>query len=340
MARAVLPTLNAMQLPFPTDWTGVFGRAAPLAVEIGFGDGKFLHHLARQQPTWNVVGIERAHAPLTWTEKRLQRTGLSTVRLVYGEGLMALHCLFQPEQVRAFHLNFSDPWHKKRHHARRLVTTELLHAIASRLEPGGAVYIATDIEPYAQQIDLALQATPGLANAYGAPFLREREPGFSQTRYERKALAAGRIPFYFRYQRTSTPIDHPPPVKLDETMPNAVIQTPLSLQAIQDAFTPHILRNGPRTVHYMELYRSTQYPSLLVDTFIDEPLFKQHLMLLIQERSGGEFVVRMAEVGLPRATDGAHEAVNHLAEWLRTLHPKGQYRHQKVKTVLDGASEP
>jgi tRNA (guanine-N7-)-methyltransferase len=103
--------------------------------------------------------------------------------------------------VETFWINFPDPWPKKRHARRRLLQPELVRALALRLVPGGALQVATDDVPYAEQIDAALGAEPRLENALApAPFARER-PGPSATAYELEWRAEGRTLHFFTYLR-------------------------------------------------------------------------------------------------------------------------------------------
>ncbi|MFP4323127.1 MAG: tRNA (guanosine(46)-N7)-methyltransferase TrmB [Anaerolineales bacterium] len=315
-------SLHALALPWPPDWPHVFGRTAPLVLEIGFGHARFLTDLARQHPGWNLIGLERAHAPLAWAEETLQKQSLPNIRLVNGEGLMALHCLFEPASLARVYINFSDPWHKKRHRKRRLITPEFLATLATRLQPGGDVYIATDIAQYAGEIGLALARTPGLRNAYPTPWMSQREGGVL-THYERKALREGRPCHYFRYVRDAKPLPALP-VYEELAMPNATLHLPLDADAIGAAFEPHSLqtRQGERISKVMHVYQEPDQAVLMFETVIEEPLFSQRLMLKLLRHASGEWGLGAGAVGYPRATAGLHDAVRLLVDWLVSLHPE------------------
>jgi tRNA (guanine-N7-)-methyltransferase len=335
MTAPLILTYSAMRLPWPTPWENLFGRPAPLGLEIGFGNGVFLADLARKEPHTNWLGIEIAHAPLLWTENRLRRLGLENVRLLHGEAFMILHCLFTPASLETVHINFSDPWHKKRHHERRLVDAPFLRLLVSRLRVNASLYIATDIESYAAQIGLALAQTEGLKNATASPWMSERSDPTVMTHYERKARHAGRACFYFHYQRVAP---HVPPAPYDQAedkeilpMPNAMLRLPLSLDEASTRFTPHTLRSGERVARLIRVFREVNAPHLLIEAHIEEPLFSQHLMILVVQRGVDEVLVRLSEVGYPRPTRGVHDAVHGVVMWLLSLHPEAHILQHKLK---------
>lgn len=324
-------TLYPMRLPFPTDWQAVFARPAPLIVEVGFGNGKFITALAAQQPESNLVGFEIAINPVQWTEKLVERHHLTNVRLVNGDAFMGLTCLFEPESVQTFHVNFPDPWFKKRHLERRLLDREFLQLLVSRLQVGGHLFIATDILDYANQINTALKATPGLENAYATDWLNERENPLVVTHYERKARNVGRTCYYFKWRRTAEPVIHPPVVTLDETMPNAILHIPTDLETLAQELEQGVVRYADRIVNFRGVFRHTDQPTLLIETHIEEPLFSQRLMILIQQRAPHEYLLRMAEVGYPRPTDGVHDAIYALMQQFLKRYPGSQIVEHKVK---------
>ncbi len=320
-----------MALPWPPNWADLFGRAGPLVLEVGFGHARFLTDLAAQYPDWNLIGLERAHGPLAWAEDALLKHPQPNIRLVNGEGLMALHCLFQPTQLARVYINFSDPWHKNRHRKRRLITPDFLSALATRLQPGGALFIATDIMQYAGEIGLALANTPGLKNAYPTPWMTQREGGV-QTHYERKALREGRPCHYFKYRRTDKSLPRIP-VYEEAPMPHATLTIPLEAEAIGTAFEPHHLqtRQGERISKIMHVYQEPGRPVLMFETILEEPLFSQRLMLKLMRHESGEWGLGPGAVGYPRATASLHDAVWLLVHWLLSLHPEAALRHHTLR---------
>lgn len=193
----------------PVDWTAVFGRSAPLLVEIGSGTGESLVAMAQQHPDANVVAFEVFQPAVASTLGRMAREDVDNVRIVMANGQQGLEHLFEPESVEELWLFFSDPWHKARHHKRRLVSTDFAQLVRSRLVTGGRWRLATDWEDYAQWMREVLDDAPGLVNEHldptdpehtgWAPRLEMRPV----TKYERKGLAAGRNIRDLTYRKTS-----------------------------------------------------------------------------------------------------------------------------------------
>jgi tRNA (guanine-N7-)-methyltransferase len=185
----------------PVAWEGVFGRRAPLVVEVGFGNGQFLADMARARPETDFVGIELYGKGIEKLSRRLEREAIGNVRIVKGEALSVLRARFGRGRVAEVHLNFPDPWPKKRHHKRRLVGPALPVALFACLPPGGEVRMATDDTCYALQMREVFEAHPGFANAAGPHRFAEPEPGRVATKYERKFGALGHTIRHLHYRR-------------------------------------------------------------------------------------------------------------------------------------------
>ena len=134
----------------PLDLFAIFGRAARLQVDLGCGDGSFLCALAQRMPDKNFFGIERLLNRVR-TSARKAAT-LDNVRLLRIESFYAVRYLLPAESVERFYLLFPDPWPKRRHHRRRIVTPDFLGSIHTVLERNGSIYIATDDVDYFRKI--------------------------------------------------------------------------------------------------------------------------------------------------------------------------------------------
>lgn len=330
--------LNSRMLPWPADWSALFGwepgEQHPLIVEIGFGHGDFLLHLARTNPDAGVIGLEIANRSLSQTERRIVLEGLGNVRVIHSMAETALHHLFTPGSIAQIHVNFPDPWFKKDHSHRRLIQRDTLDAMVSRLAPGGTLYLATDILAYADMSSELLAATPGLENLLPEPWVRSM-PGRVPTKYETAARREGRECYYFAYRRTAQPAPDVPVVK-ESHMPHVVFSSPLSLPEMQARFQP-IQHSDPESglnLHLMEAFLGQE--SLLVETHVGEPTITQHLALVIVARQHpdvpgeSEFTVQMSTLGQPRPTPGIHAAVKLLADWALSLHPESRLIKEKV----------
>jgi tRNA (guanine-N7-)-methyltransferase len=172
------------------DWTAVFGREASLMVEIGSGTGHAITELALAHPDANLVAFEVFMPAVASTLGRLARHGVTNVRLVVADGAQALPVVFEESSITELWTFFPDPWHKARHHKRRLISAEFAGVVASRLTADGTWRLATDWDDYAEAMLATLEAERGLVNRHDgwAPRFGLRP----LTKYEQRGLDAGR----------------------------------------------------------------------------------------------------------------------------------------------------
>lgn len=157
--RFVLPYVEQ-----PLDRVAVFGRDAPLLLEIGFGMGDATSAIAAASPQFDFLGIE-VHPPGVGALVRLiEARGLHNLRIVQHDAVAVLRHMIAPLSLAGAMVFFPDPWPKKRHHKRRLIQPPLVSLLASRLATGATLHLATDWEPYAQQMLQVLSAEPTLLN--------------------------------------------------------------------------------------------------------------------------------------------------------------------------------
>lgn len=169
----------------------VWGRSAPLIAEIGSGQGHAIVHAAATSPETDFLAIEVFRAGLARTMRDAQQAGVANLRLVEANAPEALRHLLPPGSVHEVWVFFPDPWHKKRHTKRRLVTTEFADLAADALVAGGSLRLATDWEDYALQMRSELDASDRLARAFDGEWA-PRFPGRVLTAFERKGMLAGR----------------------------------------------------------------------------------------------------------------------------------------------------
>ncbi len=168
-------------------WSARFGREAPLVVEIGSGVGEATAALAAARPDLDVLAFEVWRPGVAEGLGRVAAAGATNVRFCSVDAVWSLEHLFGPGGVHEVWTFFPDPWHKKRHHKRRMVTPDFARLVADRLEPGGRWRLATDWADYAEQMVEVLDAEPALAGG-----VVERWADRPVTKFERKGLAAGR----------------------------------------------------------------------------------------------------------------------------------------------------
>ncbi len=156
------------------DLEKIFGRRAPLHVDLGCGDGSFLCALAQRLPDKNFLGIERLSARIRSSARKA--ASLGNVRLLQMESSYAVRYLLPAESVETFYLLFPDPWPKRRHHRRRIVTPDFLDSVHVALEQNGITYIATDHLDYFRKIKEIAESIPGFA-------IEDRDVDLPQSRF-------------------------------------------------------------------------------------------------------------------------------------------------------------
>ena len=173
------------------DPAAVWGRSAPLVVEIGSGQGHAIVHAASTRPETNFLAVEVFKAGLARTMKDADAAGAGNLRLAEANAPEVLEHLLPEESVDELWVFFPDPWHKKRHVKRRLIAPEFTALAARALKPGGVLRLATDWEDYALQMVEVMDAAPGFRRGFEGEWAPRFE-GRVMTAFERKGLAAGR----------------------------------------------------------------------------------------------------------------------------------------------------
>lgn len=316
-------------LRWPTDWTAIFGREAPLLIEIGFGSGHFLVDLAQRRPSTNVLGVEISLPALDKAQRKVRTLGLGNVRLLQSDARYLLQALCPLESVAEIYINFPDPWPKARQLHRRLINMDFLHLLATRMMPDGRLDIATDHADYALAITEALENTPYFRSRLPTTFVTEDNERL-RTKYEQIGLDEGRICHYYKFARSQTAVPQSYPVPKEFPMPHAVLQSPLDLDAIEAQYGRWQYSHDNCHINFMELFRAKDEDALFVETYIKEEPVAQRLGLVIRQREPGNFVVSLHELGFPRPTRGVQLAIGQLAAWLLSLNEDGEILHHNL----------
>jgi tRNA (guanine-N7-)-methyltransferase len=193
------PRFGIDYAPAPLDFERVFGRRAPVVLEIGFGMGETTAAIADAQRDVDFVGVE-VHGPgVGALLARLAATDLRNVRVVRHDAVEVVAGMIAPGSLAGVHVFFPDPWPKKRHHKRRLLQPAFVHELAARLAPDGYFHAATDWEDYAREMLAAFEAEPLLRNTAGG--FAARPATRPLTKFEARGRRLGHAVFDLVFRR-------------------------------------------------------------------------------------------------------------------------------------------
>ncbi|MDR2343864.1 MAG: tRNA (guanosine(46)-N7)-methyltransferase TrmB [Spirochaetaceae bacterium] len=192
--QRALDTLSGFYgIPFDDtilDFNAVFNNGNPVTVEIGFGMGSATAEIASANPQKNYIGIEVFRTGIGRLFMEIEKRRLANIRVIEYDVTAVLKKMIPVGSIDAFHIFFPDPWPKKRQNKRRLVRLPFTNMLASRLRPGGCVYMVSDNDDYCNFALAELTATRTLHNAY-IKFAR-RQDWRPLTKFEKKAIASGK----------------------------------------------------------------------------------------------------------------------------------------------------
>ena len=177
--------------PQALDVAAAFGRTAPLVLEIGFGMGDATAHIAKVRPEDNFLCCEVHEPGVGALLKRCGEGQIGNIRIVQHDAVQVLAQMLGENSLDGVHIFFPDPWHKSRHHKRRLIQPPFVAQLCRHIKPGGYLHLATDWEPYAQQMMAVLSAEPQLENTAGAGQFAAKPDYRPLTKFENRGLRLG-----------------------------------------------------------------------------------------------------------------------------------------------------
>ncbi|MCR5865284.1 MAG: tRNA (guanosine(46)-N7)-methyltransferase TrmB [Aquincola tertiaricarbonis] len=175
--------------PAPLDYAAAFGRSAPVVLEIGFGMGGATAQIAAARPDTDFIGVEVHEPGVGALLKRIGEEDLTNLRLVQHDAVEVLRDMIPPGSLAGVHIFFPDPWHKKKHHKRRLLQPAFVARLVQHIAPGGYLHCATDWQDYAVQMLEVLGAEPQLRNT--AEGYAPRPDYRPLTKFEQRGLNLG-----------------------------------------------------------------------------------------------------------------------------------------------------
>lgn len=185
----------------PLDLAALFGRAAPAVLEIGFGNGDHLFARAQSEPEKNFLGAEVHRPGVGRLLNRVHAAGLENVRVVCHDAVEVLRGGIAPGALGEVVIQFPDPWHKTRHHKRRLIQPAFAQLLAARLQQGGVLQLATDWAGYAEHMLSVLNAEPALQNLAADRRFALKPATRLKTRFEARGEKLGHAVFDLQYRR-------------------------------------------------------------------------------------------------------------------------------------------
>ena len=199
----LLPRYGVEPGEAPLAFVTLFGRDAPLHLEIGFGNGEALAAMALAYPQNNYLGIEVHRPGVGVLLRQLDAEGIPNVRVASTDAREMLEQRMPDAALDAVYILFPDPWHKLRHHKRRLVQPAFIALLRRKLKPGGTLHLATDWEDYARQMLTVLSAAEGFENNAGVGRYAERPAARPLTKFERRGYRLGHAVWDLVFRRLS-----------------------------------------------------------------------------------------------------------------------------------------
>ncbi|MDR3490632.1 MAG: tRNA (guanosine(46)-N7)-methyltransferase TrmB [Gammaproteobacteria bacterium] len=175
------------------DFPKIFGRVAPVVLEIGFGSGHSLLEIAKNTPAHDFIGIEMYQPGIGTLLLGIEAEQVSNIRIYYADAVEVLEECIPLASLDGIQLFFPDPWPKRKHHKRRIIQPDFVDLIVSKLKPAGVLHLATDWEHYALHMMQVLSNSDKLINLSGAGHFAQRSDQRPiTTKFENRGTRSGR----------------------------------------------------------------------------------------------------------------------------------------------------
>lgn len=175
----------------PLNLDDVFQRSAPRILEIGFGNGTSLSEMALNNPQQDYIGIEVHRPGVGNLLLQIEKLDLKNLRVMNDDAVEVLKHSIADKSLDAVYLFFADPWHKKRHHKRRIVQKEFIELLRNKLKTGGIFHMATDWENYAEHMMSVMNESEGFENTAGKNQFLSRPEHRPLTKFEQRGQRLG-----------------------------------------------------------------------------------------------------------------------------------------------------
>lgn len=183
------------------DWEDSYAVSGPRVVEIGFGMGDSLLAMAEQNPTYRYLGLEVHKPGVGKLFAEVEKRGIENIKVFAEDAVRVLEESIPPQTIDLIQIFFPDPWHKKRHHKRRLIQPDFVDLLLTRLAPEGRLHLATDWQPYAEHMMAVLENNDNVQNVAGPQQFILRPESRPETKFERRGHRLGHGVWDLMFQR-------------------------------------------------------------------------------------------------------------------------------------------
>ncbi len=294
---------------FPLDWEQIFRRTAPLAVEIGFGNGEFLAHWVLDNPEWNFVGIELSMESMLKMFNLIRKNKLTNVRLIRDEASFILRELFADNSLHYVMMNFPDPWPKARHSDRRTIKPSFVRTLSAVLETGGTYELVTDQGWYSEGAHQYFSEAGAFEiQAYGKDPIRN-----SSTKYERKWLQEKRDIFGLRVKkRKSLAVKR---LLGKSSMPHYVLSQPVNKKQVTGL--SGMIKTLPEgVIKISDIFWDESKSTFLLRAVSNDEQYIQNFFILIAPHDNG-YIVKLDPGFQPYRTPAVKSAIRIVGEFLQ-----------------------
>ncbi len=309
-ARVLQYEINPREFDhYPIEWPAIFGRSAPLALEIGCGNGEFLVAWAKSRPSWNFVGIELSLASAERMQIRIYREKLNNVRIIRDDARFAVCELFPDQSLHYIMVNFPDPWPKDKHRQRRLILPGFIRVMSSVLEMDGVFELVTDQGWYANDVLYYFREENSFETSQvESEFIRE-----VSTKYERKWKALQRKNFCVRaVKKKSIPISR----IMERKMPHVIIKEPIKPEKI-NRLKGLVEKKAGIVYKIIDVFRDLSGEAFLLRMVTADDDYTQNFFILVATYEQG-FIVKIDPGYQPYRTPAVKAAVTEIGQRLKT----------------------
>ena len=296
-------SLNAKCLPdYPVDWDTVFVRSAPLAVEIGFGNGEFLIDWATKKPDWNLVGFELSMESIERVCKRIAQSAKANVVPLHEDARFGIRELFPDNSIEHVMMNFPDPWPKDRHKKRRLLDENFADILAMTLKLGCPYELVTDQQWYAEH---AFELFSASAN-FTTTEIELNPIRDVTTKYERKWRELGRSSYRVIAIKNKSAIV--PRLLENSEMPHAFVEDNNIPQKVEKlvGFT----YTGSDILYVVkDVFTDVLNGSYLLNVVAKDRDYQQNILVGIYRHKSERWIVKLDKIIQPYRTPAVKAAV-------------------------------